>query len=188
MDSKQKWRQALLEKRRNLTPQEVAGASKKIAARFFALEEVRLAERFGLYAAFQNEVETTVIFTRAHALRQEIYYPAVDPESRTLHFYRVRNLKELRPGFAGIPEPDSKNNRLRAINYLNLIVVPGVAFDRKGNRLGRGEGYYDRLLGGYHGLKIGLGYEFQVVEELPATPRDRRLDYLVTEERVLKWL
>lgn len=188
MDSKQKWRQAILEQRKKLTAAETAQASRKIISRFFALEEVRLAERLGLYAAFQNEVATAPIFTRAHALRQEIYYPAVDRSTQTLSFYRVRDLKELKPGFAGILEPDTGGNRLARIDYLNLIVVPGVAFDRRGVRLGRGEGYYDRLLAGYHGLKIGLAYEFQVVEELPAGPSDQRLDLVITEERVLKWL
>ncbi|MBI4125365.1 MAG: 5-formyltetrahydrofolate cyclo-ligase [Deltaproteobacteria bacterium] len=188
MDPKQTWRQALLEKRNQLTDAEAAQAARKIAGRFFGLEEVRLAERFGLYAAFQKEVATDKIFAKAHALRQEIYYPAVDSKPKTLIFYRVRDLKELKPGFAGIPEPDRAGNRLRTIDYLNLIVVPGIAFDRQGNRLGRGEGYYDRLLSGYHGLKIGLAYEFQVVETLPASPKDRRVDFVITEERILKWI
>lgn len=186
MDPKTQWRQKLLELRKQLKSQQIEGASERIAAKFFSLEEVRLADRLGLYAAFQNEVQTEKFFLQAHALRKEIYFPAVDPETKNLQLYRVRHWSELKKGFAGILEPGSRRHPLRNINYLNVIVVPGVGFDRKGNRIGFGQGYYDRLLASYRGLKIALAYDFQVLETLPATPRDQRLDLILTEERIIK--
>lgn len=186
MDPKTQWRQKILGLRKQLKAQQVQEASKRIAAKFFSLEEIRLADRLGLYAAFQNEVQTEEIFFKAHALRKEVFFPAVDPETRNIQFYRVRHWNELKKGFAGILEPSSRRHPLRNINYLNVIVVPGVGFDRKGNRVGFGQGYYDRLLASYRGLKIALAYDFQVVETLPVAPKDQRLDLILTEERIVK--
>lgn len=186
MDPKTQWRQKLLALRKQLQPEQVEEASERIATKFFSLEEVRLADRLGLYAAFQNEIQTEKIFLQAHALRKEIYFPAVDPETKNLELYRVRHWNELKPGFAGILEPSARRHPLRNINYLNVIVVPGVVFDRKGNRIGFGHGFYDRLLAAYPGIKIALAYDFQLVEALPVTPRDQRLDLILTEERIIK--
>ncbi len=185
MDPKTQRRQVVLEKRQQLKPDFVREASHRIARQFFSLEEFTLAERLGLYAAFRNEVETAEIFSKAHALRKEIYYPAVSPQGEAISFYRVRSPQELQPRYAGILEPDPKHHPLANINFLNLIVVPGVAFDKQGNRLGFGGGYYDRLLEKFKGCKIALAFDFQVAAELPKTPKDQQVDIIVTEERII---
>lgn len=186
MDPKKRWREAILEQRRQLDPRFVREASEKIESLFLSLEEFNLAERMGLYAAFKNEAETAGIFGKAHALRKEIYYPAVDSKTKEIRFYRVKNLKELGHGFAGILEPKKRAHYLANINFLNLIVVPGVAFDLKGNRLGFGQGYYDKLLEPFHGKRVAFAYEFQIADTLPSQLRDQRMDVIVTEERVIR--
>lgn len=186
MDPKTQWRQAILEKRRSLDPQFVQEASHKVAGHLFGLEEFNLASTLGLYSSFRNEIDTTHIFKKSHSLRKEIYYPAVDAKKETARFYRVNALKELKPGFAGILEPSKTKNPLSDINYLNLILIPGVVFDKKGNRIGFGGGTYDRLLEGFNGKRIALAYEFQVVDSLPVEARDQRVDIIVTEERMIK--
>lgn len=186
MDPKAQRRQAVLEKRQHLDPHFVHEASHKVQLSFFSLEEFNLCERLGLYASFKNEVETVAIFAKAHALRKEVYYPAVDPKTNTIEFYRVKSMGDLKVGFAGILEPEKRVHPLRDINFLNVIVVPGVAFDKKGNRIGFGKGYYDQLLTGFQNKKVALAYEFQICDSLPAQPTDQKVDVIVTEERLLR--
>lgn len=186
MDPKTQWRQVILEKRQHLKLDFVEEASHKIARKLFALEDFTFAERLALYANFRNEVATSEIFSEAHALRKEIYYPAVRASKEDLLFCRVNALQELGPGYAGILEPSPKLYPLSNLNYLNLIVVPGLVFDKQGNRIGFGGGYYDRLFQKFKGRKIALAFDFQVVDKLPITPRDQRVDGIVTEERIIK--
>lgn len=186
MDSKTKWRQTILAKRQQLDPQFIHEASAQIAQRFFSLEEFQLAERIALYAAFRNEVETASIFQKSHALRKELFYPAVDAAQEAVRFYRVQNLKELAPGYRGILEPVKKTQPLSRLNFLNMIVVPGVVFDVKGNRIGFGLGYYDRILEKFKGVRVALAFDFQVCDALPIHNKDQRMDMIVTEERILK--
>ena len=186
MDPKTQWREAVLEKRRTLDPQFVQEASHKVADHLFGLEEFNLAWRIGLYSAFKNEVATDSIFQKSHGLRKEIYYPAVDTKKEKARLYRVNALQELQPGFAGILEPSKTKNPLSDLNYLNVMILPGVVFDKKGNRIGLGQGYYDRLLESFNGKKIALPYEFQVVDALPTEEKDQRVDIIVTEERIIR--
>ncbi|MDO8526949.1 MAG: 5-formyltetrahydrofolate cyclo-ligase [Deltaproteobacteria bacterium] len=187
MDPKAQCRETLLTKRRQLSPKFVCEASQKVGLHLFSLEEFNLAERVGFYSSFDNEIETEPLFLKSHALRKEIFYPAVDPKTEEIHFYQVRSLKELKPGYCGILEPAKREHALHDINYLSLIVIPGVAFDSKGNRLGFGKGFYDKLLAGFQGKKVALAYEFQMCDSLPVTKgRDQRVDIIVTEERILR--
>ena len=185
MDPKAQWRQTILEKRNNLAQDFVKEASRKIALHLFGLEEFNLSERLGLYAAFRNEPETEAIFVKSHALRKEIYYPKVNAEKKEARFFRVNALQELKKGYAGILEPSKSKNHLSNIDYLNTIVIPGVVFDQQGNRIGLGEGYYDKLLENFHGKRIALAYEFQVVDALPQSHKDQRVDIIITEERII---
>lgn len=185
MDPKTQWRKTWLAKRQQLTADFVRTASRRIAHRLFGLEALILAERIGLYAAFQKEVETAELFAKANALRKEIYYPKVDRKQNRLRYYRVHALSELQPGFAGILEP-ARGHPLTNLDYLDGLVVPGIVFDKRGHRLGFGGGYYDRLLAGYHGRKVALAFDFQLVESLPATVWDERVDVIITEERIIQ--
>lgn len=186
MDPKTQWRQKILIQRKQLHREQAVEASARIASKFFSLDEVNGAERIGLYAAFCNEVATEPIFLKAHALRKEIYFPAVHRETNQIQMFRVRHWSELKKGYCGILEPAARRHPLKNIDYLNVVVVPGVAFDRRGSRIGFGQGFYDRWLKDYHGTKVALAYDFQVVASLPVTPKDQRLDIIVTEERIIK--
>ena len=104
-----------------------------------------------------------------------------------LEFAMIESPAELVPGAFGVKEPQGRN--LVAVEKIDLIVVPGVVFDLKGHRLGYGRGYYDRALAKCGGqvLKIGFAYDFQLVEELPATDYDETLSVLITESRRLNF-
>jgi 5-formyltetrahydrofolate cyclo-ligase len=89
---------------------------------------------------------------------------------------------DVHVGHFGIREPNTYCSRLTA-SHVDLILVPGVAFDAKGHRLGRGKGYYDRLLAVIHGTRCGVAFEQQLVPEVPVEKHDARMDYLLTPTR-----
>ena len=92
---------------------------------------------------------------------------------------------ELATGKFGILEPKPGAVRLTALDRIDAVLVPGLAFDETGNRLGRGLGHFDRLLRQTSGAKIALAFDFQVLDEVPAETHDARMDFIVTETRVV---
>ena len=101
-------------------------------------------------------------------------------------FYRIDNEKDIKEGYMRIKEPLPSKDRLVDCNE-GLIIVPGVAFDKKCNRTGYGKGFYDRYLTKHRGLiKIGLGFSFQVFDELETDSYDIPLDYVITEDNIYK--
>ncbi len=185
MPAKESLRQEMLHRRVGLDAAFVMDASEKVKKFLLSMEEFRLSERLGLYASIRNEVETKEIFLAATRLRKELFFPAVNPKDKTIKYYHVGLWEDLAPGYAGILSP--KHHRaLKHINDMQAILIPGVAFDAKGHRLGFGDGYYDRMLATYQGTRIALAYEFQIVDSIPFTPKDEAVDFIVTEERVIR--
>ncbi len=176
----------MMSSRDELKPSDVEELSGLIQRRALGMEEIRTAMRVGLYAAFRNEVRTEQIFIEGDRHRKEIYFPAFAPDTKGLAYFRVMQLTELLPTSEGFREPSSSQSRLRDINTLNVLVVPGVAFDIEGRRMGVGKGFYDECLRRFRGKRIALAYEFQVVPRLPAAVRERVLDWIVTEKRVIR--
>lgn len=130
----------------------------------------------GAYMPLAGEPDIRLLFALPG---KHFFIPAFD---EACGVYRMAALSaDLKPGKFGIPEPVEP---VRA-GALNLILVPGIAFDRTGNRLGRGGGFYDRLLAEYPGATaIGLCFDFQLVDSLPVEPHDRPVNWIVTESQV----
>ena len=135
------------------------------------------------YASFRGEVDTFALMQRAMALKKRVALPLIRKEEQQIVPMLIGSLGELRPGMYGIKEPpDVPQNRLNA-DELDLVVVPGVAFDRCNNRLGRGAGYYDRFLSDLPVTipTIGLAYDLQVVDALAGIePHDRPVSLVIT--------
>ncbi len=186
MESAQKLYDRMLSSVRELENSFVEDMSSSIQKRVLLMEEFRMGMRIGIYAAFNNEVRTELLFTEGSRYRKEMYFPAVDEAEGVLDFYRIENLDELAPGYAGILEPTPAASRLRNTNSLDALIVPGVAFDLHGGRLGYGRNYYDDCLAGFRGKRIALAYDFQIVSELPIGVRERKVDWIVTEKRVIR--
>ncbi len=103
-----------------------------------------------------------------------------------ISFFKPEKLDELRAGAWGIAEPDPETSTEISLSSLDAVLVPGMAFDRRGLRLGRGKGYYDKALENYQGHKIGICYSFQVVNEnLPFEQHDCQMNVVVTEKFVM---
>ena len=139
-----------------------------------------------LYAAKDNEVATDTIFEDAIASGRRVLYPRIVSSNPHLSLVPVLTMAELQPGAFGILEPTGAEIARYADLERALICVPGVAFGPAGQRLGRGGGYYDRLIAALAPKTVtaGLAYSFQVLDRLPEAPRDRRLGLIVTESTV----
>lgn len=134
-----------------------------------------LAEKILMYHSLPDELETRN-FLKKWKGRKQFFLPRVNGVNLELLPY---DESRLEIGSFHIEEPTG--NDLCDAEEIELIVAPGVAFDRKGRRLGRGKGFYDRLLSTTKATKIGVGYEFQLVDELPEEPHDVPMDMVITE-------
>jgi 5-formyltetrahydrofolate cyclo-ligase len=172
-----------LAKRRELSQEQVSCQSLALQRRFLALPEYQRAQVLALYAPIHREVETSAVALQALVAGKTLLYPAV--VGSDMQFRRVLGLEELTPGRYGIPEPagDAWEPRLAEV-----IVVPGVAFDLSGRRIGYGKGYYDRSLHKLEGSGrlVGFCHDFQLLEEIVGEPHDVTMDIIVTELRVVR--
>jgi 5-formyltetrahydrofolate cyclo-ligase len=145
---------------------------------FMELYKVRRAASIMIYHSIGNEVETVSIIQRLLTMGKMVSLPVCMP-SRNLVAGLVNDMNQLVTTRYGLKEPDPL--KLQSPEFIDIIVVPGLAFDLCGYRLGRGAGYYDRFLRGYPDtLKIGLAYDLQVSPRIPVESHDVRLDGLVT--------
>lgn len=142
--------------------------------------------RVALYAAKAEEVETGLIAEAVRRAGGEVYYPLIRPEG-VMTFHRVAIEDGLVPGAYGIPAPTDESGELLAHERLDLVVVPGLVFDPKGYRLGRGGGYYDRFLSRVSaGNVVGLTFSWRVVPAVPVDPWDVPVGAVVTEKGVIR--
>ena len=182
-------RRALRTRRRSLSPAQQAAASAAVAAVGTALPAFRRARRIGFYLAHGGELDPAPLRRRAQRLGKGCYLPVLHPLGHNrLHFVAWREGEPLVRNRFGIPQP--RLQRPVPAWSLDLILVPLVAFDAQGNRLGQGAGFYDRTLafrrrGRRRPHLIGLAHAFQQVPLLPTAPWDVPLDGIATERRFL---
>jgi 5-formyltetrahydrofolate cyclo-ligase len=176
-------RAATLATRRALTPQQVSLLSLALQSRFLALPEFQRAAQLALYAPIHHEVETETVAREALSLGKTLLYPAC--QGNDLQFRQVAALSELSHGRYGILEPSGEPCNP---GDADLIVIPGVAFDHFGRRIGYGKGFYDRTVHRLEGSGrlVGFCYDFQLFEEIVGEPHDVTMDLIVTEQRVVR--
>lgn len=157
-----------------------------ITERLFGIDAVRRASTIVLFASFRSEVDTAGMIRRSFDEGKTVILPRV--EGTNLGLYVIRDPDELKPGCMRIPEPSVlTGDRKVSIDDAEVIIVPGAAYDRSGNRIGYGGGFYDRLLAQRQKPVpvIAPAYEEQVIEAVPADPHDRKVDIIVTDRRTL---
>lgn len=140
----------------------------------------RQARCIALYHALPDEVQTAAFIEKWGEVKT-LLLPIVEGNDLTLHAYTGTDA--LQCGAFGIMEPVRCEPCEE--DGIDLIIVPGIAFDRHGNRLGRGKGYYDRLLRNLSAPKIGLCFDFQLHDHIPVEPFDIRMDGVVTETKTV---
>jgi 5-formyltetrahydrofolate cyclo-ligase len=172
-------------KKRDQIPHAVKAEKDLLIKKFLcSLPEFLGAKMILFYASFRSEVETHSMIKQALKTGKKVVLPKVDKERHMLLLYELKDLRELNAGYMGIPEPFVGGERTVVIDDIDLIIIPGAAFDYSGNRLGYGAGYYDILLSGRK-IKmpvIALAYEEQLVDSIPSEEHDVRVDMIVTDK------
>lgn len=171
-------RKEMREKRQALPRELHAEKSKKIALKLLELKEYKDAKSVLFYASTPEEVDTHFLIQTALKEGKRIFAPKVDESHLRIH--AVKLYDELKPGAFGIMEPSETEEQNPS--HIDLIVVPGIAFDPHGHRIGYGKGHYDRLLKVIKGFKVGLAFEEQVIPQIPAEAHDVPLDLLITDK------
>lgn len=164
------------------TPEELSAASENIMMRFEQLPEFREARTVALYWSDDREVRTHGLIQK-WASRKNILLPVVTGDSLVLK--KFSGMEDMCPGCFGILEPKPHCEVYPEGKYreIDIIMVPGVGFDRAGRRLGRGKGYYDRLLPLLGALKVGVCFGFQLMDEIPVQPHDAIMDMVLSDKR-----
>jgi len=173
-------RKELRQKRDALKPEERLRRSRAILEKL--QDHPKFLESHALlsYVAFGSEVETRPLFEEAMRLKKKVYASRLEAQENRMVIVELRNLEELKPGAYGILEPPSDSHRVGRAEELDLVIVPGIGFDRKGGRLGRGEGFFDRFLQeAKNAYKIGLAFECQMVERVPREENDMSVDEVI---------
>lgn len=183
---KSELRSKMLEKRSGLSWQDVQIKSHAINEALFAQSFFINAKTMLIYLPIKKEPNSLPIIKNAWKMEKDVLVPVTIPEKKELLLSRLDSLKDLTEGYHGIPEP--KKSCLRPVepHKVDLCLLPGVAFDTNGYRLGYGGGYFDRFLPTLRPdcLKIALAYDFQILEFLAHLPHDIPVDIIITESAI----
>jgi 5-formyltetrahydrofolate cyclo-ligase len=186
---KEKQRKSFLEKRDALSLEEIMEKSEKIKAKFFSLKEVWKAKKIMAYVSFKSEVRTREIILELLKRKKRVIVPLIDFKKKEIYLSELKDFqKELIPNKLGIFQPARKFFRPFKAKELDLVVVPGIAFDEKGNRIGFGKGYYDKFLSKLpkRVKVIGLAFEEQIGKKILTEKHDVRMHKIITEKRVIE--
>ncbi len=180
---KNKLRARIREELKKMPPERRAAASVEACARLTQQEIWQKAQSVLFYAPLPGELDLWPLLMNALAAGKTVSLPRFDAEQKGYMACHIRNAaKDLREGEFGIREPGESCERI-SLNRLDLILVPGIAFDLNGYRLGRGKGYYDRLLAEASGPTCGVAFDEQIVSQIPTEPHDVRLNCILTPTR-----
>lgn len=179
-------RRQMLERRNKLSQEEIFSKSKQIKNILFNLEEYCVSKVILSYISFSSEVNTFEIIKESILKGKKVVVPISIKEKRELLLSTLCNFEEeLTLGSYNILEPKKEYIRIISSNEINLILVPGIAFSKQGDRIGYGKGYFDRLLSKITCFKIGLAFNFQIIEQITPSQFDIKVDKIITEERII---
>lgn len=179
--AKRALRAACKAQRLRLSAEEKARLDKAVADRLFALSAYRNAHTLLCYVSTEIEVDTRAILAQALSVGKTVAVPRCIAGTREMEFYILPDLSALSRGVYGILEPDPARCEKLTDLCTGLCIVPALAYDKSGYRLGYGKGYYDRFLSRFSGQTIGLAYENGFRKSLPHDAFDCRVDTVLTE-------
>lgn len=182
-------RKKCISARNNVNFDDLLANSKSITKKLDELEYVRQAKTLMCYVSFGSEVYTHDVINKWLLNGKQVCVPHVvkNIDKRSMEAVSISSFKELKPGTFGVLEPPLVESNIVLPDSIDIVIVPGCAFDLNKNRMGYGAGYYDRFLKHTSGkcLKIGIAFDFQVMEEIPCDEYDVPLDILITEKRII---
>jgi len=178
-------REILIKRRMALSPEYAASASEMICGYVLNTDEYSRAQTVMLYYPDGSEADTRRIIEHSIKVEKRVVLP-VCVRNRMLEAYQVKDKCELKKGRYGSMEPDTEICPIVLPEEINLIIVPGVAFDVLRNRMGRGAGYYDNFLPtAKNAFCMGVCYSFQLMDKIPVSPWDYVMDAVVCEKEII---
>ncbi len=187
-EKKQEIRQSVAKSIDTLSDKERAEKTRGIEHRVFEFANFLEAKIVLLYIASKYEVRTEGILRRCFDYNKIIVLPAFESSRHKIKLYKVDNLSEdTIPGPRQIPEPNPGKCKIVPMDCLDIAIVPSIALDEKGSRLGTGEGCYDRLIPKLPATtrKVTLAFEEQILPQIPMEPHDKHVDIIITEKRII---
>ena len=187
-NEKQGIRQKLLERLLSLAKNEIKRRSKNVEDRLSELPIYKQAKVIMVYYPLRGEADI-LRKIRKDLGSKRFCFPVMDLKAKNLRIFEITNLDEdFCVGAWGVMQPDTEKTKEVDIKEIDVVIVPGLAFDRQRNRLGRGAGFYDRFLQDITPptKKVGIAFEFQILENLPTNLSwDQKVDTIISEDFVI---
>ncbi len=172
----------------NLSDKETAKKTKQIEDNLFEFANFLEAKIVLLYVNNKREVTSRNIIKKCFDFNKIVILPAFDIKTYEMKLMKVNDLdNDLTTGPRGILEPDINRCKVVPVDCIDLAIIPGVAFDEKGGRIGSGEGYYDRFTPklSVTTRKVAIALECQIIQQVPVESHDKYVDIIITEERII---
>jgi len=186
--NKEEIRRKILKKRLYLSKEDIKNKSQQVFLNLTDTVEYKNSRDIMFYVATRSEVQTEEMIKTSMKMGKNVFVPIILPECINLAPSKIFDFDiELEKGKKGILEPKKEYHRLFPPENIDLIIVPGVAFDLSGNRIGRGFGYYDNFLRKVHPSTkiIALAFEMQIVKKIPNDKNDIPVHKIITEKRII---
>jgi len=171
-----------------LSDNEIKEKTKEIENRLFGFANFLESKIALLYINNRCEVISLDIIKRCFDLYKIVVLPAPNTSRYEMKLMKIDNIvKDLNPGAEAILEPDADRCKTVPIESIDIAIIPGIAFDEKGGRIGSGDGYYDRLIPKLPitTRKVALSLESQIIQQVPVESHDRHVDIIITEKRII---
>lgn len=185
MDAKKKLRKTIKAKLSELSLPQYEDQSYMVAQQLFQNDEWMEASTVAITVSKAPEVDTFQIIRKGWEQGKRMVVPKCEPKTRRLDFRELKRFSELESVFYGLLEPIVSETNTVSAGEIDLVVVPGLAFNKDGYRLGFGGGYYDRFLANYHGKTISLAFKDQIVSDIPIESHDIPVRKIITSEGVI---
>ena len=190
VNDKKMLRKEILAKRKNIDTAKKEDMDKKIADKLYESKYYKEAKNIFIYISYDSEINTKEIINRALIDNKKVYVPRTEFKTRLMDAVEIASLDNLIESEYGILEPAMEEPHIEP-DELDLIVVPGVAFDINGGRMGYGAGFYDRYFKKISKdriekiKKLALAYDFQILEKIPMDEQDVPVNYIITEKEFI---
>jgi len=171
-----------------LSESEIKKKTKQIHDRLFEFANFMEAKIPLLYVSSGSEVNTWDIIKRAYRYSKVVVLPLFGKEKYNVKMMKIDNIEtDMIPGPKNISEPNPEKCQVVPMNCIDIALIPSVALDEKGGRIGSGDGYYDRLIPKLPitARKVALAMEYQIIQQVPMTSHDKYVDIIITEERII---
>ncbi|WP_138160689.1 5-formyltetrahydrofolate cyclo-ligase [Peptoniphilus catoniae] len=187
MDKKE-FRSLMLKNRDSLKDQYMKKANEGIFNEFIKSDLYKNSKNIFIFVSYKKEVDTHKIIKYALKENKNMYVPIVNRQTKLLEVSKLSSFDVLKESYMGILEPDKEDYNLVDPNIIDLVVTPGLAFDRSGYRIGYGGGFYDKFFASLNSspVKMGIGFNKQLVEAVVHDTEDQTLDYFLSENGLCK--